>query len=145
MARTDTPQLEKAPRGQRKFSIHISPRIAALVNDPSGFFKGALFLDSTVDYQPWKGGLFRGTYRVSLINNISSSVGTLEPCPVRSDFVDYLSDSNPRVTMLAYDQIFQLPGKIWARAAVGAFESAYVGVGGELFRFFGNGRFGAGG
>lgn len=33
---------------------------------------------------------------------------------------------------------------MWARTAVGAFESAYMGVGGELFRFFGDGRFGAG-
>jgi hypothetical protein len=142
--RTDIPQLEKAPRGQRKFSIHISPRIAALVNDPLGFFRGALFLDSTVGYQPWKGGLFRGTYRVSLINDISSGVVTLEPCAVRSDFPDYLSDSNPQVTVLAFDQIFQLPKDVYGRAAIGAFERMYMGVGGELFRYFGDGKFGVG-
>jgi len=144
IARTDTLKLEKAPRGQRKLSIHISPRIAALVNDPSGFFKGALFLDTTVDYQPWKGGLFRGTYRLSLINNISTSNVITEPCPVRSDFVDYLGNQNPRITILAYDQIFQLPRDVLGRAAIGAFESMYMGVGGELFRYFGDGKFGAG-
>jgi hypothetical protein len=144
MARANTLKLEKAPRGQRKFSVDISPRGAAVVNDPSGFFTGALFLDTSVDYQPWKGGLFRGTYRFSLINNLSSSVGTLEPCAVRSDFIDYLSDSNPRVTALAFDQIFEVPKDVLGRAAVGAFERMYMGVGGELFRYFGDGKFGVG-
>jgi len=144
LARSDTPTFQEAPRGQRNFSINISPRIQALVNDPSGFFKGALFLNTRADYQPWKGGLFTGTLRFSLYNDISTSNVVTEPCPVRSDFVDYLSDQNPRITSLAYNQIVQLPGNVLGRGAIGAFESEYMGVGGELFRFFGNGRFGAG-
>ena len=144
MARAHTPNLEKAPRGKRNLSLHISPRIQTLINDPSGFFKTAVSLVGTLDYQPWKGGLFATSVRGVLYNNVSSSVAVSEPCAVRSDFVDYLSDSNPRVTLLAFDQIFELPKDVYGRAAVGAFESMYMGIGGELFRYFGNDKFGVG-
>jgi len=136
--------LREAPRGQEKFMIRIAPRIETLVNDPSGFFKSAVGLITSLDYQPWKGGLFTTSLRTILYNNISTGVDVVEPCPPRSDFVDYLSNSNARINTLAFDQIVQLPGDVWARGAVGAFESAYMGLGGELFRFFGDGRFGAG-
>ena len=91
-----------------------------------------------------EGGLFTGCLRAVFYNNIRTSNIVEEPEPTRTDFVDYLSDRNPRMVTLAYDQIFRLPEEVWARAACGLFESAYMGVGGELFRFFGDGRLGAG-
>lgn len=136
--------LTKAPKGHQKLKVHLIPRVESLLNDPSGFYKASINTHFTAGYRPWKGALFTSSLRVVLYNNISTSNVVEEPEPTRTDFVDYLADRNPRLVTLAYDQIFKLPGDVWARTAVGAFESAYMGVGGELFRFFGDGRFGAG-
>ena len=144
IARTDTMPLKEAPRGQEKLRIRIAPRIESLVNDPSGFFKASTSILTILNYRPWKGGLFTSSLETVLYNNISTSNVVEEPFPPRSDFVDYFADSNPRIQTLAFDQIFQLPRNVWARAAIGVFESEYMGVGGELFRFFGDGRLGVG-
>jgi len=138
------PPLRDAPRGHEKWRFRISPEIDSLINDPSGFFKFAVNIMTEVDYRPWKGGLFAGDLRINLYNDISTANVVTEEQPTRSDFVDYLQLDGLRITQFAFDQILNLPGNIWARGAVGIFESAYMGVGGELFRFFWDGRFGLG-
>ncbi len=143
-AKKESLPLKKAPRGQEDLAIHIAPRIESLLNDPSGFFKASLSVLTTLNYNPWKGGLLTGSLETVAYNNISTSNVVEEPFPPRSDFVDYRSDSNPRVHTLAFDQIFQLPWEVWARASLGYFESEYMGIGGEVFRFFDNGRLGVG-
>ncbi|MBW2139228.1 MAG: YjbH domain-containing protein [Deltaproteobacteria bacterium] len=140
----EPPAMKEAPRGHDKLGIRISPRIESLLNDPSGFFKTAANILTSVDYRPWKGGLLTGTLRANVYNNISTANVVQEAQPTRSDFVDYLQLEDLRITRLAFDQVFQLPGDLWARGAVGIFESAYMGVGAELFRFFWKGRLGLG-
>ncbi|MFZ5769821.1 MAG: YjbH domain-containing protein, partial [Thermodesulfobacteriota bacterium] len=68
----------------------------------------------------------------------------LEPEPARTDIALYEQDSSPRLSQLAINQFAELPFDILGRLSVGMFESAYAGVGGELFRFFDEGRFGIG-
>lgn len=138
------PAMKEAPRGHEKLGIRISPRIESLLNDPSGFFKTAANIMTSVNYRPWEGGLLTATLRANVYNDISTANVVEEAQPTRSDFVDYLQQEDLRITRLAFDQVFQLPWDLWARGAVGIFESAYMGVGAELFRFFWKGRLGLG-
>jgi len=140
----EPPPLQDAPRGHERLRIRVSPEIESLINDPSGFFRFAVNVVTSVDYRPWKGGLLTGDLRINLYNDISTANVLEEEQPTRSDFVDYLQEEDLRITELAFDQIFNLPGDIWARGAVGIFESAYMGVGGEVFRFFWDGWLGLG-
>jgi len=145
MSRGKSPTGMIAASEQRdKLAVSTYPVLRTLLNDPSGFLKTSINQTIRADYRPIRGGLLATSYVLPFYNDISSSNRPIERNPARTDFVQYLSDKNPRLEMLAYDQVFPLPGDIWGRAAMGAFESAYMGFGAEMFRYFADGRFGVG-
>lgn len=131
--------------GSKKHFFGIKQSWQTLFNDPSGFLRHKFSLVWKAGYLPWAGGLIRAQVRTPLYNDIASSGGAKErDDAVRTDFMNYLSDSSVRLEKLAFDQVFDLPQQFLARAEIGLFESAYAGVGGEVFRFFQDGRLGAG-
>lgn len=130
--------------GGKSFRYGVRPSWETLLNDPSGFFKNSFSLKWYTSYVPWAGAQFKGQIKTPLYNDISSSNKPTEPEPVRTDFVEYKKQTDARLDSLVYDQVFDLPGQWLTRAEVGLFEPAYGGVGGELFRFFQEGRWGLG-
>ena len=94
--------------------------------------------------RPGRGGLFTARLQIPLVNTISSSVSVVEPDPSRTDIVNYLSRKSAHLVSCGFDQLFELPAAIQAHVGIGAFEAPFAGVGGEVFRLFGGGRFGVG-
>ena len=130
--------------GTKAYSFGLKPSWQTLINDPSGFLKHRVSLVWKAAYYPWAGGIVKGMIRTPIFNNISSSNEVLEADPVRTDFIEFIQQTDVRLESLAFDQVFDLPGRWLARAEVGLFESAYGGVGAELFRLSGDGRWGIG-
>jgi hypothetical protein len=130
--------------GSKRLLYGIKPSWQTLVNDPSGFWKNKVSLLFFGSYYAWPGGFFDAAFRLTLYNDISTSNEVDEDDAVRTDSIDYLADSDPRLDVLAYDQTFDLPHSMLGRFAAGYFESEYGGFGAELFRFFGDGRWGIG-
>ncbi len=133
-----------AAGGSKRLIYGIKPTWQTLLNDPSGFWKNKFALDFHASYFAWPGGFFHGNYRVVLYNDISTSNTLTEEAAVRTDLIEYISQTDPRLETLGYDQVFDLPYSLLSRFGVGFFEAAYGGFGAELFRFFGDGRLGAG-
>lgn len=129
------------PKG---WSLTLEPRLDSFVNDPSGFFKTAFSLDLAGTVKPWPGGMWAARFSVPLYNDVSTSNEVEEPEPASTDIVDYLGRKSPHLTAYGYDHIFELPSAVRARLGVGAFEAAFAGFGAEVFRYFGDGRFGLG-
>ncbi|MBU0480046.1 MAG: YjbH domain-containing protein [Proteobacteria bacterium] len=120
-------------------------KIKTLLNDPSGFFRHKIFLQPRASISPWKNGLLIGELEFTLLNEWDEvPYDNLEPDPARTDFILYERESRARVSTLAYDQHLNLPYHVLGRFSAGIFESAYAGVGGEVFRYFKDGRLGLG-
>jgi hypothetical protein len=135
--------------GAKKLHFAVLPRLNTYFNDYSaGVIKYNFALLGTAAYLPWTGGFFTTIFSVSLFNNIPSSFSSVisepEKDPVRSDTIEYLSNTDPRLETLAFDQLFNMPKEWLGRASVGLFETAYGGIGLECFRFFDQGHWGLG-
>ena len=129
-----------------KFSFRIDPKISTFINNKKGFFKHRVFLRARAGYAPWQGGKFHGELQWTLFNQFDElDYAALEKeNAVRTDLLDYEAESTLRVSMLALEQKYNLPGSVQGRFAAGAFESAYAGFGAELFRYFNKGLWGIG-
>jgi len=136
------PRIEATPLSG--WNLRLKPTFKMFLNDPSGFFKYRFSLDLIGSGTPWKGGLFLARLCTPLYNNISSSNKALEAEPARTDFADYLSRKSMHISSYGFDQIFELPSAAQARFGIGAFEETFAGFGAEVFKMFGDGRFGAG-
>jgi hypothetical protein len=127
------------------YGWEINPRLKTFLNNRRGFFKhkGVVQLDGYV--VPWPGAQLAGQLELTLFNEFDElDFGPLEPEATRTDMILYEERSDPRITQLALDQLFPMPWDVQGRVAAGYFESAYAGVGGEVFRYFLDGRFGLG-
>lgn len=123
----------------------INLRVKTFINDPSGFFKHKIFIHPRAYISPWKNSEFIGELEFTLLNEWDEVLPeNFEPNPARTDLLFYERESRPRVSVLAFDQHWPLPYNILGRFSAGIFESAYAGIGGELFRYFKDGRFGVG-
>ena len=116
------------------------------MNNRNGFFKHKGFLQLRSGYRPWSGAKVHGELQWTLFNQYDEvDYSALEKeNSVRTDLLDYEAQSDLRISMLALEQKVPLPWSIQGRLAVGAFESAYAGVGMELFRYFSDGLWGLG-
>lgn len=120
----------------------IKPDFKPYLNDPSGFFKGRLGIKPHARVEPWAGGAFYGRYDIPFYSNISSS-NPLIPNAVRSDSWLY-SDTDYTFERLLFDQSVCLSRDTFGRVSAGYFENMYAGVGGEVLKFFNEGRFALG-
>ncbi|MBW2087135.1 MAG: YjbH domain-containing protein [Deltaproteobacteria bacterium] len=141
---TSESQLKEAHTKPPIWSIEVKPKLTNLLNDPSGFFKTRLSIDIIGSIYPWKGGYFITRYSIPVYNDISSSSKMIEPEPANTDYINYLSRQSAHLIAYGYDHIFDLPKTSQARLGLGAFEAAYFGLGGEVFKYFGEGRYGLG-
>jgi hypothetical protein len=131
--------------GAKKFEFDILPRLNSYLNDlSSGVFRYNFAVLWTAAYYPWPGGSLRTVFSTPLYSNIPSDITTSETDPVRSDTIDYIRDTSARFETVTFAQLLNLPGDWLGRAAVGMFESAYGGLGLEVFRYFADGRWGLG-
>lgn len=132
-------------RRDRPFMYSVNPRLFTFLNNKEGFFKHKGVVQFDGSYRLWRGARIAGQFELTLFNQFGDlDYDKLENDAVRTDLVDYYSQNDPRLTMLAAEQHFTLPGQWQGRFAAGAFESAFAGFGGELFRLFNNGRWGIG-
>lgn len=123
----------------------VKPRIRTFLDNKKGFFKNKVIIQPRAELYPWSGGLLSGELEFTLYNGYKDvDYAPMEKDAARTDIVQYERKSAPRITELAFDQIVNLPGNIQARGAVGVFESPYAGFGAECFRYFWDGRLGAG-
>ncbi|MBW1708578.1 MAG: YjbH domain-containing protein [Deltaproteobacteria bacterium] len=136
--------IKEARSNPANWSFEIKPKIANLVNDPSGFIKTRLAVDLTGSMNPWKGGLLQARYSIPFYNDISTSTEIIEPEPANTDYINYLGRQSAHLASYGYDHIFDLPHSAQARVEVGAFEAAYAGFGAEIFKYFKEGRYGMG-
>jgi len=127
------------------YSFELNPRIKTFLNNKNGFFKHKVILQPRLKLYPWHNGTLHNELEFPLYNEWDTlNFGPLEKEPTVTDLNEYEKHSSPRVSMLALEQYIELPYNIMGRAAAGYFETSYAGVGGELFRYFKNGRFGIG-
>ena len=123
----------------------VTPKIRTLVNDRSGFFTHKLVLKNILNIMPWQGGLFTANVEAPLYNEYDTLlIDPLENEAATTDFKLYEERDSAHLTQLSFDQVFRLPHSVYARASAGIFEAAYAGFGGEAFRFFNDGLWGAG-
>jgi hypothetical protein len=127
-----------------RWSVAFKPKLSMFLNDPSGFFKTKFALDIVGKGEPWPGGLAVVRWSLPIQNDISTSNKVTEQEPTRTDLVNYNARKEPHFTSYGFDQLFELPTGAKARFGVGAFEAAYAGVGGEVFKFFKDGQYGVG-
>jgi len=128
-----------------RFSYSFAPRIRTFLNNKKGFFKFKGVVEARGDYRLWQGARLSGAYEITLFNQWDElAFHAYEADATRTDIADYEQNSSPRLAMLAVDQHMRLPYGVQGRASAGLFESAYAGFGGELFRFFQDGRWGIG-
>lgn len=123
----------------------VSPMLQTFLENRSGFFKHKAGIRQTATYEAWENALATFELETVLYNGYDDLVfSELEPEPARTDLTRYESGRGSRLTTMALEQTFFLPLETVGRLSWGALETAYTGAGGELFRFFGEGRFGAG-
>ena len=128
-----------------RFDFDINLKVKTFLNNRAGFFKHKVYLRPRIFVYPWKNAAFAGEIEFTLFNQYDEVIfSPLEPEPIRSDIVLYEQESSPRISMLAYDQHVNLPYNILGRLSIGLFETAYAGIGAEIFRFFNKGRWGLG-
>lgn len=127
------------------YSFTVRPKIRTFLENKKGFFKNKVIIQPRAAIHPWTGGLVAGELEFTLYNQYKDvDYSPMEKDAARTDIVQYERKSSPRITEMAFDQLFKLPGNIQARGAVGIFESPYAGFGAECFRYFCDGRLGAG-
>jgi hypothetical protein len=127
------------------FYFEVNPRVKTFLNNKNGFFKHKVMLQPRLNFYPWDDASIVSQLDLTLYNEWGDlDFPPLEPEPARTDIAVYEQDSSPRVSQLAFNQFAKLPYDIHGRLSAGLFESAYAGVGGELFRFFNEGRLGIG-
>lgn len=133
-------------RGPRDtLNLSLEPKVRAFANNRGGFLKHKAFLRTAAAWRPWRPSLAVGELETVLYNDYDElRLEPLETDAVRSDLLAYEQRWGTWVSMLAADQIVNLPGGVLGRAAVGWFEPAYAGAGAELFRFFHGGLWGLG-
>ncbi len=125
--------------------LSVQPKWRTFIGNRRGYFKHKVFLRSRAAWSPWLGGLFVGELETTLYNDYDDvDFDPLEPDPVRTQLAYYERGGGTRLSQLAFDQLFQLPWRITGRLGWGFFESAYAGAGAECFRYFQEGRWGAG-
>jgi hypothetical protein len=129
----------------RRFTYSIKPRIRTFLNNRKGFFKHKGIVQARGNYALWEGARLAGEFEVTLFNQFEDlAFPPLERKAVRTDLALYEAKSEPRVSMLALDQVVELPYGVLGRVSAGLFESAYAGFGAEVFRFFHDGLWGLG-
>ncbi|MEW6429208.1 MAG: YjbH domain-containing protein [Thermodesulfobacteriota bacterium] len=127
------------------YSFTISPRVKTFLNNKNGFFKHKAVLQPRLKLFPRRGTILHAEMDLPLYNEWDSvDYAKREPEPTRTDLTEFEASSSPRLTILALEQYIQLPAEILGRVAGGYFESAYAGIGGEVFRFFRDGLYGIG-
>ena len=127
------------------FDYYLDLKVRTFLNNRAGFFKHKVFLRPQIFLYPWENSFLQGEIQFTLYNDWDEVIfEPLEPEPARTDLVLYEEESRPRISVLAFNQHWPLCYNILGRFSAGYFESAYAGVGGELFRFFKDGRFGIG-
>jgi hypothetical protein len=123
----------------------ISPLLKTFLDNRGGFFKHKAGIRQTASYRTWRDALATIEVETVLYNEYGEVVfRELEPEPVRTDMTRYESGAGSRITTMALEQTVALPLGVVGRVGWGSLETAYTGVGGELFRLFKDGRFGAG-
>ncbi len=129
----------------KRYSISLNPRLRTFLNNRRGFFKHKGLLEVNASYDLWAGAKISTQLDLTLFNQWDElAFNPLEPSPTATDVALYERESDPRLSMLALDQYFNLPWNVMGRASVGIFQSAYMGFGGEAFRYFHDGLWGIG-
>ncbi len=133
----------RGPRDQWSFALE--PKVRAFANNRGGFLKHRAYLRSAASWRPWPATLAAGELETVLYNDFdelrTASGGSDD---LGAELIRYEQRWGAWVSMLAADQIVDLPGDVLGRASVGWFEPAFAGAGAELFRFFHDGRWGLG-
>lgn len=142
---SDTDNLQTYQPSLNWLDYYIDLKVRTFLNNKAGFFKHKVFLRPQVYLYPWKNSFLQGEVQFTLFNEWDDVIyEPLEPEPARTDLVLYEEESRPRISVLAFNQHCPLPLNVLGRFSAGYFESAYAGIGGEIFRFFKDGRFGIG-
>jgi len=127
------------------FDYYLDLKVRTFLNNKAGFFKHKVFLRPQFFVYPWKNCFLYSELQFTLHNEWDDVIySPLESDPARTDVVLYEEESRPRISALAFNQHWPLPYNVLGRFSAGYFESAYAGFGGEIFRFFKDGRFGIG-
>lgn len=128
-----------------RFHFSVEPKVRSFLNNREGFLKNKIFIRTAASAKPWAGGLLTAEAETVLYNQYGDvAYQPKEDAPTRTDLVEFERLNGTRVTELAFDQIYPLDYGLWGRMAIGYFESAFAGIGSEIFRLFLNGRLGLG-
>ncbi len=140
-----TPRPARVAAREPWYSFALNPRVRTFLNNRRGFFKFKVLLAPRLRIYPWPGATIHAGVEIPLYNEWDTvDYGAYEPKPARTDLLDFERHSITRLALFALEQHFSLPGGLHARLAAGYFENAYAGLGGEVFRFLRQGRFGIG-
>jgi len=144
---TNNKQIDEISSTNNDFNWSFSPKIESFLNDPNGFYLCRLSLFASASYNPWQNGLIKAALRAPVYSNIvdkAQNIEGIEPISVRSDAATYLDKGPPRFEVLGFDQMFDLPLDTYANASFGYLDYGYAGAGGEILKYFFDGRLAVG-
>lgn len=119
------------------FSGHswsIGPRVEIFFNDPSGAFKGALGVEAAGRARLGPSTYLDGALTARLFENITDvhqASNSLLP-HVRSDIAEYYRGSAIKLEKLVLNHYWQPARRWYTRASLGAYETMYAGLGGQV-------------
>jgi len=126
------------------FKWNLAPKLRTFLNDPSGAFKYMLSLDIGFTGYFYKHFRIDANLFVPFINNISSVNKPLMEKPVRSDIAYYLGQKHPNFSTLSLSYIDSVFPNTFGAISIGYNELMFAGIGGDIIRFFGDGKFAIG-
>ncbi|MEW6668925.1 MAG: YjbH domain-containing protein [Thermodesulfobacteriota bacterium] len=124
------------------YSLGVKPEFETYLNDPSRFFMYRPGVKPSAFVGLWKGAQAYARYDIPFYSNIESS-NQAPPDSVRMDSWKYM-DRDYSFERLMIDQTVPIGDKTFGRLSFGYLERMYAGVGGEVLRIFGDGRFAIG-
>lgn len=127
------------------FSKKFDPLgVETYLNDPSGFWKARVGPTGWFKKEFGKGWSAETYVRLPVYSNVSTRLSPISAHPIRSDIVDYLSDTGPVIENLFVNKFARLGEEDFCRLTGGYLELQFAGFSWEYLKTFAGGRFGIG-
>ena len=128
-----------------QFSKEFNPiSIETYFNDPSGFWKARI--GPSIDLKgEFENGLSGEAFvRLPVWSNVSTNLSPITKNPIRSDIVDYMSETKPVVEQLYLNKISKIGANDYLRLTGGFLELQFAGFSSEYLKTFFDGKLGIG-
>jgi len=112
----------------------VSPILVNHIGNPEKFYFGGIDIQHASEIQFKRNLILSGKVNYSLVNNFQETISGpgSDMEHVRTDKVQYLTDSNFYIKRLQLDYIWSPRKNIYAKLSGGIFEDMFTGIGGQI-------------